>query len=138
MEDRVVFVSKKYCGTATLRFIFGWLGIRSKGPFEYYFSDGYKLRPYPISPMVTEWSHILRGAPDVTGFNNIKYLEALYARGEWKTVQPMLNSLDLIYNTFTAKEGDPALDRIREYKGPLLTDPDKWPEPYRTAYLESH
>ena len=138
MEDRVVLVNKRYIGTATTRFIFGWLGIKTKGPFEYEFSDGYKFIPYPISTMVPEWSCILRGAPDVTGMNNLKYLDALHARGEWKTPKPMLNSKDLVFTTFTAREGDPALDRIREYKGPLNSNPHDWPDPYKSAYINSH
>jgi hypothetical protein len=31
-----------------------------------------------------------------------------------------------------------ALARVRAYKGGLNSDPNTWPEPFKTAYLESH
>lgn len=134
----VKLVEKKYVGTATTRFLFGWLGIRKKGPYEYLFDDGVWFRPYPISSLTQEWSNILRGSSDVTGTKFMPYIEALVEAGELERLVPQMNWLELKYTTFTAKEGDPSLKRIRDYDGALATKPELWPEPYKSAYLESH
>jgi len=138
----VKYVGKRYTGTSTTGRIFAWLGIKRKGPFEYYFKDADKrltiFQPYPISPMVREWSYILRGSSDVTGLKFMPYMEALNDAGELDSTDPALNGKELIHHQMSAREGDPALMRLKLYDGNLNSDPNHWPEPYRSAYLSGH
>lgn len=133
------YVGKRYTGTSVTRMIFAWLGIKRKGPFEYYFEDEKgrltTFQPYPISPMVKEWSYILRGSSDVTGLKFMPYIEALNDAGELTSTSPALNGKELIHPQMTAKEGDSALMRLKMYDGNLNSDPNHWPEPYKSAYL---
>ena len=136
--DELRIVEKKSMATPTTRFIFAWLGIKRGGPYRYTFNDGMVLQTYPVSTMTPEWSNILRGSSDVTGRKFDPYLRLILGRKYKEGKSRCLNSVEMIYKTFTAKEGSPELDRIRDYDGPLNTNPELWPEPYRTAYLESH
>lgn len=111
----------------TLRFILGWLGIKKPGIRKVRLEGGELFAAYPISKgLVPEWSNIIRGATDVTG-------------GYWAWLndgKPCLNAHELD-GPFTAREGDPMLQRIADYRksgAPLTEDPSKWPEPYRSAW----
>lgn len=116
--------------TPTLQFLFGWLGIKKPGLRTVVLNDGTEFRAYPISTLVHTWSHILRGAVDVTG-------------GFWSHVnngKPALNGLELD-GPFTAREGSPWLKRITAYARsgaplPKGENPALWPEPYRSAWYD--
>jgi hypothetical protein len=110
-----------------LRFLFGWMGIKKSGISRIELSDGQFFQTYPISTMVPDWSHILRGAVDVTG-------------SYWAHIndgKPCLNGLELD-GPFTAREGEPMLQRIADYResgAPLKENPSDWPEPYKSVWF---
>ena len=65
-----------------------------------------------------DWSHICEGVPDTT--------------------MPVWNFLWVNAESINNRDSEEGLQRLRDYDGGLRTDPEYWPEPYRTIYLESH
>lgn len=67
-----------------------------------------------------DYFHIATGAQDVS---------APVWNALWRTTE------DRNHDVWTGETG---LQRIREYAGGLRGDPNLWPEPFRTAYMETH
>ena len=89
---------------------------------------GVDFQTYPIQANVRDYNAIMQGATDVTGQK-----WAVCNRG-----YPCWNSAEMGGPFEATGPDDPELDRIRNYAGPLRSNPKMWPEPYRTAYLDSH
>jgi hypothetical protein len=116
----------------------GALGIR-----RFQLSDGTEAQVYPINHLMPDWSAIIYGVTDCTG----SWWQSIL-----KTKGPCWNHLELS-NQMTAEEGDPALDRLARYRVsgaplrirgqyqpakasiPFQANPEKWPEPYRSAWF---
>jgi hypothetical protein len=127
-SERPVVEREELASNPTVRFLFGWMGIKRKGFRRLYFEDGRKFQSYPISSFIPAWSHILRGTVDVTGEYWREYNEG----------KPCHNAFEL-NGPFLAKEGAPSLSRITQYRRsgaplPEGEDPRKWPKQYRKAW----
>lgn len=126
-----------------MRTVFAWLGVPDARTLEYHFSDGTVLAPYPKSSFIPEWSYLIKGCTDPTGARWVPYMALV--RDTWQSARKRskykpgstLNGKELT-GPFTCRAHNPLLDRITYYQGPLNSDPARWPNPYRDAYLENH
>lgn len=114
--------------SATFRFIMGWLG-RKKNYVQSYTLNGEKFKPYPVSSMIPDWSAILWGCKNVTGY--------LWRKEEGGQVFRSWNSYELKGKLVASGPNDPLLDNLRRYQGPLRDDPKTWPEVYRKVWFET-
>lgn len=139
------------------QFVLRLIGLgKSAGVYRYHFNDGSTFTPYVKGTLVPDWSLILRGCSDVTTMKWYDHQMLLRRRSRkmmkqrevpvpnapfgtfYYTPHGYIDADELVHKGFTAKAGSPALDRIRQYTGLLTSNPEDWPEPYRSAYLESH
>ena len=94
----------------------GWLGLDGVAPAVVETDDGpFQAYPAQFGP---DFGWIMRGCKNVRS----KTWNAKDLTGPWAATGA----------------DDPELNRIRAYRGGLRSDPNGWPEPYRTAFLESH
>lgn len=132
-------VRREYAGSK-VGMMFAWMGLgwTRNGPWKYHFSDGYVLQQHPLNTTVPGHYYIARGCSDVTGAKFEKYLRLIfdYEGKEWREGRSRgINALELDDGGNWGVDHE---ERFVAYDGPLYDDPDKWAEPWRSWYLDSH
>ena len=133
-------VSEEVLKNPTTRFILAWGGRgKSKGIVSYTFSDGTIFQMYPASPLVADYTYISRGCSDVSGESFEPYVDLIV--DTWSKRGQKLAEGTIYINARELKvpsSESEALARIRAYKGGLRYDPEDWPEPWKSAWFDSH
>jgi hypothetical protein len=113
-----------------VQFFLRWAGVKRKDPpSAREVEPGVMFKSKLVDPQQPDWSAICRGASDVTGEKWRKYS---------RSKKPMWNACEMDTHFTANGSDDPILDRIRNYKGPLRSDPRGWPELYRKPWFETH
>lgn len=133
-------VNTEFIDNPTTRFIMAWSGKKGfKGIPVYTFSDGKQVQLYPASPLVADYTYIGRNCSDVTGENLEPYTDLIRETWSARDQQRTANNIYLNSREMDTPDSESeVLARIKVYEGGLRYDPEDWPEPFKSAWFESH
>jgi len=132
-------VEEQVIKNPSTRFIMGWSGSKGRGIVVYRFDDGTLFQPYVASPIEADYTYISRGCSDVSGEAFEPYMEEVLKTWSKRGQERAAGKIYINSRELSKPESESeALARIRAYSGGLRYDPEDWPEPFKTAWFESH
>lgn len=112
--------------------------------------DPVNFQAYPVSSGMADYQHIIRGATCAAGLYWPQVMGYPLTVNKWKhgelVQEPrrLFNAVEMVgpWDIVDADDpSDPAVMALQDYDlavGTLTTNPDSWPEPYRSIFLDAH